>query len=132
MEKEEFKEKAKQSIDDLFARIDKLEVKMNKAKAGAKEKYKNEINELKAKKDDLQAKYEKLEDAVEDKWDEVKNAFIESAPSFKKGLSRLGEIFKKNKPAAKRVVAKKTTAKKTTAKKTVAKKTAVKKPAKAK
>jgi cell division protein FtsB len=128
MEREEFKQKAKQSIDDIFARIEKLEAKMDQAKADAKVKYKDEIDELKAKKADLQAKYEKLEDAVEDKWEEVKKAFIESAPSFKKGLSRLGEIFKKNKPAAKKVVVKKTTAKKPVAKKAVTKKPAAKKP----
>jgi hypothetical protein len=123
MEREEFKQKAKQSIDDIFVRIEKLEAKMDKAKADAKVKYKDEIDELKAKKADLQAKYEKLEDAVEDKWEEVKKAFIESAPSFKKGLSRLGEIFKKNnKPAAKKPVAKKPVAKKPSVKKPAAKK----------
>ena len=49
-------------------------------------KYKEELEELKLKKADLQSKYDKLEDAVEDKWEEVKNAFIESAPSFKAGF----------------------------------------------
>ena len=96
MEREEFKQKAKQSIDDIFARIEQLEAKMDKAKADAKGKYKDEIEELKLKKADLQSKYEKLENAVEDKWEEVKNAFIESAPSFKEGFSKLGKIFKKD------------------------------------
>ncbi len=41
MEREEFKEKAKQSIDDLFVQIEKLEAKMKKAKADAKVKYKD-------------------------------------------------------------------------------------------
>jgi hypothetical protein len=50
MEREEFKEKAKQSIDDLFVRIEKLEAKMKMAKADAKVKYKDEIDELKQKK----------------------------------------------------------------------------------
>jgi hypothetical protein len=97
MEREEFKQKAKQSIDDLFTRIEQLEAKMDKAKDDAKVKYKDEIEELKLKKADLQAKYEKLENAVEDKWEEVKNAFIESAPSFKQGFSRIGQLFKKEK-----------------------------------
>jgi hypothetical protein len=95
MEREEFKAKAKQTIDDLFAHIDKLEVKMNKAKADSKEKYKTEIDELKVKGAELQDKYNKLEDTVEDKWEEVKAAFQESIPSFKKGFSILGGIFRK-------------------------------------
>jgi chromosome segregation ATPase len=97
MEREEFKQKAKQSIDDLFNRIEKLEAKMDKAKADAKLKYKAELDELKLKKADMQSKYDKLENAVEEKWEEVKNAFIESAPDFKNGFSRLGKIFKKDK-----------------------------------
>jgi hypothetical protein len=95
MEREEYKAKAKQTIDDLFAHIDKLEAKMNKAKADSKEKYKTEIDELKLKGAELQDKYNKLEDAVEDKWEEVKAAFQESIPSFKKGFSILGGIFRK-------------------------------------
>jgi hypothetical protein len=95
MEREEFKVKAKQTIDDLFAHIDKLEAKMNKAKADSKEKYKTEIDELKLKGAELQDKYNKLEDTVEDKWEEVKAAFQESIPSFKKGFSVLGGIFRK-------------------------------------
>jgi hypothetical protein len=97
MEREEFKQKAKQSIDDIFATIENLEAKMDKAKADAKVKYKDEIDALKQKKADLQSKYDSLEDAVEDKWEEVKNAFTESAGSFKEGFARLGQIFTKEK-----------------------------------
>jgi len=95
MEREEFKAKAKQTIDDVFTRIDKLEAKMNKAKADSKVKYKTEIDELKLKGAELQDKYNKLEDVVEEKWEEVKTAFQESVPSFKQGFSRLGSIFRK-------------------------------------
>jgi chromosome segregation ATPase len=96
MEKEEFKQKAKQTIDDIFAKIDELQIKMDKAKAETKVKYKNEIEELKKKKAELQTRYDKLEDVVEDKWEDVKKAFSESAGSFKEGFSRLGKIFKKD------------------------------------
>ena len=97
MEREEFKEKAKQSIDDLFVRIEKLEAKMNKAKADAKIKYKDEIDELKQKKAEMQNVLDKVENAVEDKWEEIKAAFNESAPSFKEGFARLGKIFSNKK-----------------------------------
>ena len=97
MEREEFKQKAKQSIDDIFARIEKLEAKMDKAKADARVKYKDEIDELNRRKMEMQSMLDKVENAVEYKWEEVKAAFNESAPSFKEGFSRLGKIFKKDK-----------------------------------
>jgi hypothetical protein len=95
MEREEFKEKAKQSIDDLFIQIEKLEAKMKQAKADAKVKYKDEIDELRQKKAEMQSVLDKVENAVEDKWEEVKAAFNESAPSFKEGFARLARIFDK-------------------------------------
>ena len=97
MEREEFKEKAKQSIDDLFVQIEKLEAKMKKAKADAKIKYKDEIDELRQKKAEMQSVLDKVENAVEGKWEEVKAAFNESAPSFKEGFARLGKIFSNKK-----------------------------------
>jgi SMC interacting uncharacterized protein involved in chromosome segregation len=97
MEREEFKEKAKQSIDDLFAQIEKLEAKMKQSKADAKVKYKAEIDELKQKKAEMQNVLDKVENAVENKWEEVKAAFNESGPSFKEGFARLGKIFSNKK-----------------------------------
>jgi hypothetical protein len=95
MEREEFKEKTKKSIDDLFIRIEKLEAKMKKAKADAKVEYKDEIDELRQKKAEMQSLLDKMENAVGDKWEEVKTAFNESAPSFKEGFARLAKIFSK-------------------------------------
>jgi hypothetical protein len=43
----------------------------------------------------MQSVLDKLENAVEDKWEEVKAAFNESAPSFREGFARLGKIFSK-------------------------------------
>jgi SMC interacting uncharacterized protein involved in chromosome segregation len=97
MEREEFKEKAKQGIDELFVQIEKLEAKMKQASADAKIKYKDEIDELKQKKAEMQGVLDKLENAVEDKWEEVKAAFNESAPSFREGFARLGKIFSNKK-----------------------------------
>ncbi len=59
MEREEFKEKTKQGIDDLFAQIEKLEAKMKQAKADARLKYKDEIDELKQKKAEMQSVLDK-------------------------------------------------------------------------
>lgn len=93
MNKEEFKEKAKNQIDHLFDEIDDLEKKKDNAEATMKSKYDNQIEQLKQKKFTLQQKYTRLENAAEDKWDEAKDAFSEATEDFKAGLSKVGEVF---------------------------------------
>jgi phage shock protein A len=94
MDKNKFKEEAKQSIDLLFAKIDELESKKDKAEASVKADIENKISELKKKKDDLQARYRSLKDTSDEKWEQAKNAFDSSMDSFKEGISKLTGIFK--------------------------------------
>lgn len=93
MEKTEFKEKAKRKIDEIFAKIDDLEGKREKAKEEAKSTYDTIIADLKAKKKELQEKYEALDQAKDEKWAEAKKDFDTSAESFKKGFSKLLSLF---------------------------------------
>jgi chromosome segregation ATPase len=93
MNREEFKEKAKNQIDHLFEEIDNLEKKKDKAEDAVKSKYENQIEQLKEKKFNLQQKYTRLENAAEDKWDDAKEAFSEATDDFKAGLSKVGEAF---------------------------------------
>jgi uncharacterized protein YgfB (UPF0149 family) len=93
-ERETFKKKAKESIDDIFAKIDKLEAKKDNVKENAKTKYNEIMADLKFKKVDLQAKYKKLEDATDYKWEEVKKTFSIAADSFEEGFSKIGSLFK--------------------------------------
>jgi hypothetical protein len=53
MDREEFKIKAKKSLDESFAKIEELESKRDEAKANVKDKYDEELSKLKEKKDDL-------------------------------------------------------------------------------
>lgn len=96
MEKQEFREKAKKRIDDIFDKIEEIKAKKDHAKAEAKEGYNKEIELLEAKKEELQHNYNALIDAAEDKWDEVKDAFSNSADSFKDAFSKLLSPFKKH------------------------------------
>lgn len=93
-DREIFKKKAKESIDDIFAKIDKLDAKKDNVKEKAKAEYKELMVDLKSKKTDLQAKYKKLENATEDKWGEVKKTFSVAADSFEEGFSKIGSLFK--------------------------------------
>ncbi len=94
MDKEKFKNSAKQSIDEIFATIDELEAKKNKAVGDVKAEYEARIAELKMKKNELQVKYNKLVDSTEENWEEVKDAFSSAADSFKEGFSKIASLFK--------------------------------------
>jgi len=94
MDRKTFKEKAKKSIDDLFARIDDLDLKKEKFQGEAKFKYDEKITQLKTKRAELQQKFQNMKDASPEKWEEAKEAFNKSLDSFKAGLSKLGELFK--------------------------------------
>ncbi|MFT4968641.1 MAG: putative nucleic acid-binding Zn-ribbon protein [Chitinophagales bacterium] len=94
MNKQEFKAKAKKSIDDLFSKIDALEEKRRELNSEFNREYEKELKKLKEKKLDLQSKYDDLENASEDKWDDVKISFSKASESFKKGFLDLLSIFK--------------------------------------
>ena len=94
MDKENFKNKAKQSIDDIFAKIDEFEAKKDKAVGIAKAEYEEKIAELMLKKTELAEKYEKLVNSTEDNWEEVKAAFSSASESFKEGFSKIASLFK--------------------------------------
>ncbi len=93
-DRETFQKKAKESIDGIFAKIDKLDAKKDNVKEKAKAEYKELTADLKSKKADLQVKYNKLENATEDKWEEVKKTFSNAADSFEEGFSKIGSLTK--------------------------------------
>jgi len=92
MNKEEYKAKANQRIDEISAKINDLKAKKESVKQGSKDKYIESINNLETKKADLQSKYEDLMNATDEKWEEVKNAFSEAADSFKEGFSKIASL----------------------------------------
>ena len=95
MDKEDFKTRAKNSIDELFAKIDELEAKKGGTFEKAKEEYEEMISQLKVKKDELQAKYRKLMDGSDDEWDDVKSAFSNASENLKEGFSKMANLFRK-------------------------------------
>ncbi len=94
MEREDFKNKAKKSLDEIFAKIDELEAKKDKAFNEVKAEYEETISELKKKKDELLTKYNRLSNASEEDWEEIKNAFSSASVSFKDGVSKFISLFK--------------------------------------
>ena len=94
MNREKFKEKAKKGIDDLFARIEELESQKEDLKEKSKAKYREIMAEIKEIEADLEAKFRRMDDAGDGKWAEAKEAFSQSAESFKEAFKHLASLFK--------------------------------------
>lgn len=94
MDKEEFKKEAQLKMNELFAKIDELKVKRDKANADTKAEYDEKIAKLNQQKEEVKAKYKDLANASDEKWDEVKAAFNVASESFKEGFRAIGTIFK--------------------------------------
>ncbi|TVQ51370.1 MAG: hypothetical protein EA362_00445 [Saprospirales bacterium] len=92
MNRQEFKEKAKKTLDDVFSRIEDLEKKSKSASQKARYEFNEEIAELKIQKAKLEKKYHELEDVGEEQWEKAKSIFKESSESFKKGFEKLGKL----------------------------------------
>ena len=75
MDRETFKQNAKNSIDGIFDAIERIQERANVVQGEAKVRFEQNLIDLKAKQKELKAKYNKLENASDEKWDEVKNAF---------------------------------------------------------
>lgn len=93
MEKEKFRKKAKETVDDIFNRIEKLEQKRNHVSSSMKAKYDEQIAALKAKYTEMENQYKELELSSGQAWQDTKEKFSESADYFKAGLAKIGEIF---------------------------------------
>jgi len=93
MNKEEFKAKANQTIDEISAKINELKAKKESVKENAKSKYEETIRDLESKQTDLIAKYSEIENTAEDKLEETKEAFSSASDSFKEGFDKLKSLF---------------------------------------
>jgi len=94
MDKETFKQNAKNSIDEIFDAIERIQERATLVEGEAKVRFEKNLDELKSMKQDIQAKYSKLDNASEEKWEEVKNAFSAAAESFKEGFKKITSIIK--------------------------------------
>jgi dTDP-4-amino-4,6-dideoxygalactose transaminase len=97
MEKEKFRIKAKDTVDNVFNKIEEMEMKRNHVSQNMKAKYDEQIAALKAKYNDLEEQYKKLQLESGQAWNDSKQKFSESADYFKSGLAKIAEIFEKDK-----------------------------------
>ena len=89
MNKQEFKQKTQEILDQLDAKIDEMKQGISNIAEDAKDEYAEQIEKQKSLKDELSEKLGKFDDVAENKWDVVK----ESAASF---FSKVGEAWKED------------------------------------
>jgi predicted nuclease with TOPRIM domain len=94
MDKETFKQNAKNGIDEIFDAIERVQERANVVGVEAKARFNETLFELREKKKDVQAKYDELESTSDEKWEEVKGAFSSAFDSFKEGLKKITSIIK--------------------------------------
>jgi frataxin-like iron-binding protein CyaY len=75
MNKEEFKAKANQTIDEISAKINELKVEKASVKAEVKTKIDKQISELKDNQTNLTTIIKEIENTSEQKWNELKDSF---------------------------------------------------------
>ena len=94
MDKETFKQNAKNTVDEIFDAIERIQEKATIVEGEAKVRFEQNLLELKERKKDLQDKYDKLGNTSEEKWEEVKNAFSSASESFKEGFKKITSLIK--------------------------------------
>jgi predicted nuclease with TOPRIM domain len=93
MDKEAFKTKVNEIIDDLSEKIDALKAAGESAEDAVVEEYGESLEELESQKERLEEKLEKLEDISDETWEELKEKFASASDSFKEGLARIADYF---------------------------------------
>ncbi len=93
MERNEYRENVKKSIDDIFDQIEVLKTKADNASEKVKQEYNQKIKELESLRDQMENKLDELTNAADSKWDDVKETVNSSLESFKEGFKKLGSLF---------------------------------------
>jgi flagellar biosynthesis/type III secretory pathway chaperone len=88
MNRQEFKKEAKETIDDLFKQMDKLERKVREAEGEAKTAIEDKLEDLRQQKEELTDKLKQLEQTSEKNWEMIKESFSNSVKAFKKTMAQ--------------------------------------------
>lgn len=88
MNKQEFKEKAKQSITRANGKIEELEFMLHNGKFDTQWDNEEQIEILKKKKSSLEFKYRAVSEIAEDKWEETKEDYIRTIIDLKTKINR--------------------------------------------
>ena len=106
MRKEEFKQKMHQIVDELAARIDKLEQRADEIADDAKQEYREQLDNLKGIRDNLSSKLEEYESIADSKWEVIRESagdfFTSVAEAWIENYERVANAFKKERSKTKK------------------------------
>ena len=91
MNREDYRIKAKKSIDKVFRRLDEYESDVKKMSESVRQQFEENVNEMKRQKLVLQEKYHQMAHASEERWEETRKGFNDSMLSFKEGFEKIRE-----------------------------------------
>lgn len=101
MNREEFKKKTAQLINELADYISKLEESAEEIADEAKEEYRERLDNLKELQKDLSTRFKEYEQLADSKWDVVResaaNFFTSVSQSWKENYAKLRDAFRKEK-----------------------------------
>lgn len=93
MERNEYRENVKKTIDEIFDQIEALRAKADNASDKVRQEYYEKIKELEMLRNQMESKLDELSRAADSKWDDVKETLNSSLVSFKEGFKKLGKLF---------------------------------------
>lgn len=93
MERNEYRENVKKTIDETFDQIEALKVKADNASEMVRQEYQEKIKELELLRNQMEAKLDELANTADSKWKEMKEILDSSLQSFKEGFKKLGKLF---------------------------------------
>lgn len=93
MNKQQFKQKADQKIEELSKMIDKLKIQALED-ITMKHEFDNIIKQLEKIRDSVKYKYEKIENESDRSWDEFQKNIYQDLETFDNAFKKAGSLFK--------------------------------------
>lgn len=100
MEKEQFRERIKKSIDELFEAFDELDARKDELREKSKAKYNEIMNEIKDWETTFESKRRQAKDGNDPRWEEAKQAFGRSARAFRDAMENLASFLRNSPPSS--------------------------------
>lgn len=98
MDKEQFRDRIKKSIDELFEVFDELDARKDELKEKSRARYNEIINEMKDWESKFESKQRQAKEGGDPHWEEAKQAFARSAGAFRDAMENLASFLRNSPP----------------------------------
>lgn len=94
--RDEFFDRLKQRVDDWNREIERLEQRVGSLKSDMKTRYQGRLDELKARRDNAEAKLEELHASGEDAWEKMQKEAEHAWIAFKEAVNTFKSHYRKD------------------------------------